>query len=705
MEIVRCLNITRRLAAGFGLVLCLLIVMLVVALYYNKKQSNEFNKISAVTMVEMRQYNILLDINNEIIRIQRDMILKRGSDVANDELELDRQHKKYDHIWSEQLKTPTSANGQRIREDVIKKYEAVKGIDQRILNLVKDGNIEQAAIDAVRIATPAMLDLNKVLTEGLTYQEKRSDAGFNAILQSSQQSSMALVLIGSVSLLLGGFASWVVARSLIRPLSLALQVASNVAAGRLDDLPIFTGSDEPAQLLRSLSAMQDQIKSVVLAQVNMARIHDEGRFSYRIDEKLFNGEYARLVHEINSLVDSHVNAALGLVAFMQRYAIGDLTEDFPRFPGEKALAHEAMDEVKANIGGIGAEIKRLSLAAANGDFSIRGDATKFKFEFQEMVENLNAMMAISDSNLSSLSAVLGAISAGDLDQQMHGDFNGVFAQMRDGANTTTQQLSNIIARIHHSVDAIHTAASEISTGNNDLSRRTEIQAANLEETAAAMEEMTSTVRQNAEHARQASSTSQQANQAVQDTAQAISEVVDVMQQISASSSRINEIITVIDGIAFQTNILALNAAVEAARAGDQGRGFTVVATEVRTLAQRSATAAKEIKDLIVESGRQVESGIACTQKTQKYMASLIEFANDVVGRIDEISMASREQSAGIEQINNTITQLDETTQQNAALVEEANAAARSLEEQVLQLNHAVSVFHLRHDTASARSLA
>ncbi len=240
--------------------------------------------------------------------------------------------------------------------------------------------------------------------------------------------------------------------------------------------------------------------------------------------------------------------------------------------------------------------------------------------------------------------------------------------------------------------SIKGAASEIAAGNQDLSQRTEQQAANLEETAASMEELTSTVKQNAEGARQANQLAIGAASVAVQGGEVVGKVVETMSGIEASSKKIADIISVIDGIAFQTNILALNAAVEAARAGEQGRGFAVVASEVRTLAQRSSGAAKEIKDLIDDSVQRVAEGSALVHTAGKTMGEVVASVQRVTDIMGEISAASQEQSAGIEQVNQTITQMDETTQQNAALVEEATAAARSLEEQAVQLTEAVAVF-------------
>ncbi|MDP1646522.1 MAG: methyl-accepting chemotaxis protein, partial [Thiobacillus sp.] len=248
--------------------------------------------------------------------------------------------------------------------------------------------------------------------------------------------------------------------------------------------------------------------------------------------------------------------------------------------------------------------------------------------------------------------------------------------------------------IKESVDAINTASKEIAAGNNDLSQRTEQQASSLEETASSMEELTSTVKQNADNAKQANQLAIGASNVAGKGGAVVGQVVHTMSSINESSRKIVDIISVIDGIAFQTNILALNAAVEAARAGEQGRGFAVVAAEVRNLAQRSAAAAKEIKTLIGDSVDKVENGSKLVAEAGSTMEEIVNAIKRVTDIMAEISAASSEQSAGIEQVNQAVGQMDEITQQNAALVEQATAAAESLQEQAGKLAQLVDTFKL-----------
>jgi methyl-accepting chemotaxis protein len=286
------------------------------------------------------------------------------------------------------------------------------------------------------------------------------------------------------------------------------------------------------------------------------------------------------------------------------------------------------------------------------------------------------------------------VASGDLSRQIVVTSRDETGQLMQALRDMNESLVGIVGNVRRGTDTMATASSQIAAGNQDLSSRTEEQASSLEETAASMEELTSTVKQNADNARQANQLAVSASSVALKGGSVVSEVVSTMGAINTSSRKIVDIIGVIDGIAFQTNILALNAAVEAARAGEQGRGFAVVAAEVRNLAQRSAAAAKEIKTLIGDSVEKVEEGSKQVAEAGKTMDEIVDSVKRVTDIMAEITAASQEQTSGIEQINQAITQMDQVTQQNAALVEEAAAAAASLQEQASGLSQVVSVFKL-----------
>ncbi|MBN3752504.1 HAMP domain-containing protein [Paraburkholderia sp. Tr-20389] len=286
------------------------------------------------------------------------------------------------------------------------------------------------------------------------------------------------------------------------------------------------------------------------------------------------------------------------------------------------------------------------------------------------------------------------IAQGRLNQPIEERGTNEIGRLFSGLAVMQASVARTVKTVRESADSIYIGADEIATGNADLSARTENQAASLEETASSMEELTATVRQNADHAREANALAETALDATSHGSNVVNQVVSKMQGIAQSSDRIAEIITVIDGIAFQTNILALNAAVEAARAGEQGRGFAVVAGEVRGLAQRSAQSAKEIKELISESVAEIQGGSVLVERAGEAMRNVSDSISRVTQMMAEISASSLEQSTGIEQVNQAVVQMDEMTQQNAALVEEAAAAASSLHQQTRQLKDAVSSFEI-----------
>jgi methyl-accepting chemotaxis protein len=294
------------------------------------------------------------------------------------------------------------------------------------------------------------------------------------------------------------------------------------------------------------------------------------------------------------------------------------------------------------------------------------------------------------------------VAQGNLTSEITDDGKDETGQLLRALRHMNERLADIVGRVRSGSESIATASAQIAAGNTDLSQRTEEQAASLQETAASMEELTSTVKQNTENAQQGNTLAANASEVAERGGVVVSRVVDTMKEISASSAKVAEIITVIEGIAFQTNILALNAAVEAARAGEEGRGFAVVAGEVRTLAQRSAIAAKEIKDLIDASVLKVSAGSQLVEEAGQTMNEVVQSVKRVADLMGEISAASSEQHTGIEQVNVAVSQMDEVTQQNAALVEQASAAAQSMALQSGALRDVVSVFQLGVNRAEVR---
>ncbi len=351
------------------------------------------------------------------------------------------------------------------------------------------------------------------------------------------------------------------------------------------------------------------------------------------------------------------------------------------------------------------ELADLLKAALGGDFARRLSLEGKSGFLATLSEGMNNLMGIVATNLEDIARVLNAIARGDLTEKITAEYGGTFGQLKDDTNTTVERLREVVGQIKEASESINVAAQEISAGNSDLSSRTEEQASSLEETASSMEQLNATVRQNADNARQAKELAGSSNEVAEQGGAMVGRVVETMGSIQESAKKIADIIGVIDSIAFQTNILALNAAVEAARAGEQGRGFAVVASEVRSLAQRSAQAAREIKALIADSVDKVEDGAKLVNEAGQTMEEVVSNFQKLSSLVTEIAEASSEQSSGIEQVTQAVGQMDEVTQQNAALVEEAAAAAESLEDQARSLVRSVAMFRLHAGSLPAGQAA
>ncbi|MFN4163623.1 MAG: methyl-accepting chemotaxis protein [Ferrovibrio sp.] len=333
-------------------------------------------------------------------------------------------------------------------------------------------------------------------------------------------------------------------------------------------------------------------------------------------------------------------------------------------------------------------------AAAAGDLNQRIDAEPLKGVMRKLGEGVNTLLDSFAGTIGAVNRVLDGMAHGDLSRRVEGSYQGVFAELQENANKTAEQLGEVVRRIADTARTVRDAAGEISSGSTDLAGRTEQQAASLEETAASMHEITATVKQNADNAQAASQLATAARNTANTGGAVVQDAVTAMGGIESSSQKIVDIVSLIDEIAFQTNLLALNASVEAARAGEAGKGFAVVAQEVRALAQRSANASKEIKDLIQASNTEVRRGAELVNRAGGVLSEIVTSVKKVADIISEIASASREQATGLEEVNTAVANMDEMTQRNGALVEQTTASAQAMASQADQLNELVAYFRL-----------
>ncbi|WP_372357022.1 methyl-accepting chemotaxis protein [Xanthomonas sp. NCPPB 3443] len=690
------LRIGQRLALGFLAIIVLMVILTVVGIQRVRSIDQQLTAINEVNSVKQRYaINFRGSVHDRAIALRDVVLMDDPADRHAAEQSIDKLAADYARA-AQPLDDMIASSTDAKEKDIL---QQIKSIEQRTLPLIAQVRAFRDAADKAQAeqhllqqARPAFIAWLASINAFIDLQEAKNRQAARQAVATARGFAMLMVMSTVVALLLGAAIAFLLTRSVVLPLRQSLRLAQRINDGDLRSQDAATSNDESGQLLRAMQQMQRRLQEVIWAQRSMAARHDAGEISYRTDPQGFPGEYGDMVQDTNALVHAHVQTQLRMTQVMGSYAIGDLTQDIEQYPGEKSAITATMQQVKRNLQAINAQIQELTQAACAGDFALRGKAETFEHDFRLMVENLNTMMATSDTNLASFSGLLRAIADGDLTVRMSGNFHGVFASMRDDANSTVHRLTDIVTRIQTTSNSISFVAEDIASGNQQLAQRSEQQAASLEETAASMEELTSTVKQNAEHATRANQLARGAAAIASEGRDVVGQVIEQMSGIEASSRRIADIISVIDGIAFQTNILALNAAVEAARAGEQGRGFAVVASEVRTLSHRSSDAAKEIKRLIDDSVQRVADGSTLVHTAGTTMGEIVTSVQHVTDIMAHISAASQEQAGGIEQVNHTIAQMDETTQHNVRLVEAASTAAHALEQHSAQLTRAVEVF-------------
>ena len=550
---------------------------------------------------------------------------------------------------------------------------------------------------AVSNATPA----GAVVTAALG---SLSAATYDAVKQeledrlASQSRSLYINVTALSGLLLFALAlGAVTSRSITRPMAHAISIFGSIAKGRYDNRIQQGGTDETGQVLRALAQMQERLQQLKEEEANAAATVG-GRIS------------AALEHATSSMLVA--DSELKIIYFNQTFREimqgleARIRTDLPGFALDTLVGSDVVvlyphpSEAHATLAGL-RDRWREEITFADRTFRIDANPV-----FGESGERIGTVLEWTDRTEQAgvereMHEILEAVLAGSLDQRVsERDKSGFMGVMSANVNKLVDNMAEMIAQVKEASAEVHRGAQEIASGTSNLSQRTEQQSSSLAETASSMEQMTSTVKQNADHAGQANELAAAARDDAVKGGTVVTDAVRAMQDISDSSRRISDIIAVINEIAFQTNLLALNAAVEAARAGEQGRGFAVVAGEVRSLAGRSATAAKEIKQLIQDSEQKVRDGALLVTQSGQTLEQIVASVKKVSSIVADIAAASREQSAGIEQVNRAVAQMEEITQQNAALVEQATTSSKDMAEAASRLNQMMSRYRLESAPAA-----
>ena len=731
------ISVKTRLIFVIGLLSILLIAIGSMGLF-GMTQSNERLRSAyedgIVPMDQLADIQALLLTNRLRIAVALvtptpDVIKKNTDEVEQNIAEVT---KKWDAYAASSLAPEEKLLADKFAED--RKHFVVEGLKPAIAALrANDINLaNQIVVEKIRpLYEPVGTGIGKLLQFKI---DSAKQEYLSAQAQFSLLRNIAIFLIGS-GIALAALLGITLIRAIVRPLNAAIGHFEEIGKGNYRNEIVVEANDEVGKVLEALKSMQFKLDADITEANRVA--NENLRIKNALDKVESNVMLADVdgkiiyTNETVAVMMNRNEAELQKVLpqFDAKKLIGTSMDVFHRNPGhQRAMlaslsgTHRAQIKVGSltfsltanpviNASGervgtvvewldrtaevaVEREVASIVEAAVMGDFTKRIEMQGKTGFFQQLAEGINQLMEISSVGLNEVVRVLGALAKCDLTEKISNHYEGTFGKLKDDSNHTVVQLTEIMNQIKESAESISSATKEISSGNLDLSSRTEQQASSLEETASSMEELTSTVKQNAENARQANQLAIGASDIAARGGEVVKHVVSTMNSISESSNKIVDIISVIDGIAFQTNILALNAAVEAARAGEQGRGFAVVATEVRNLAQRSAAAAKEIKTLIEDSVSKVDTGSKLVDQAGKTMDEVVVSVKRVNDIMSEITAASLEQSSGIEQVSQAVSQMDEVTQQNAALVEQAAAAAESLEEQAQKLVDVVATFRI-----------
>jgi methyl-accepting chemotaxis protein len=506
---------------------------------------------------------------------------------------------------------------------------------------------------------------------------RRVVATVHGVADQARFSFWAILALFAAMLAMAASLSIFIALSITRPVSQLVETMGILAGGDISvEVPGIDRGDEIGTMAKAVLVFRDAaIEKTRLEAESAERERRAAAEEAERERRAAAKEAEETERERRSAAEKAERA---------RCAIEEKSEADRRTTAEReAAAAKVMKEFEAAVGGI-------VQAAMAGDFSQRVPLDGKDGIIRNLASSMNTMCENVGQVFDDVVRMLAALAQGDLTARITANYQGAFASVKDNANTTAQRLTETIKV---AAKEVANAAIEISSATTDLSQRTEEQAASLEETAASMEEISATVRKNAENAQQASRSAATAREIGSRGGAVVAQAVEAMGRIDESSHRIAHIIGVIDEIARQTNLLALNAAVEAARAGDAGRGFAVVAAEVRNLSQRPSQAAKDITDLITSSNARVKDGVELVNRAGAALDEIVASIKSVFDIVADIATAGAEQAAGIEQVNKVLTQMDEVTQQNSALVEENAATAKTLEQQSSQMDERVSFFH------------
>jgi methyl-accepting chemotaxis protein len=690
------LTVKARLLFLIGLMSAIMLTLTGISLYALNKTNEGLKSVyvdrtiplSSLAEIKAKQIDIRLKIANVINEPQEaersfEKITKNRDDINT--------------MWAEYMKSYLTPDekilADKFTEDR-KKYIS-EGIDP-VLELLKKGESESAQSLVIEKIRPLFVPVSDGIDALVQLQKDVAKEEF----ETSQSRYHLLLTTSIVMFIVGVIASLFIGLRLVSSLlnelggepNYAAEVVRKISHGELSTNVVVKQGDK-SSLLYSINSMRENLANIINNTSSVMKDVAHGELGTQMTIEV-EGDFIALKRNINeTIIQLRVTLfALNDVMYalynaeFSKVITGSVKGKFKETLDRAIQTQNALREMLSDVGQV---MEKVAIGDINHRVTAEG-----RGELLELKNNVNKTLVALES-LNEIEGVVAALANGNLTKTITTNYPGIFGNVTASLNNTVEHLKNLIGEIKVSSEIIASAANEIASGNNDLSRRTEDQASSLQETAASMEELSATVQENTTNAKHANDLALGASTTAKKGVSVVGEVVLTMSNINESSRQIVDIITVIDDIAFQTNILALNAAVEAARAGEQGKGFAVVAVEVRNLAQRAASAAGEIKRLISDSVDRISGGTKQVEQAGKTMEDIVTAIQSVTRIMSDIAAASIEQNSGIEQINQAVTQMDEVTHQNAALVEQAAAAAESLSDQTRSLAMEMATFKIK----------
>jgi methyl-accepting chemotaxis protein len=564
-----------------------------------------------------------------------------------------------------------------------------------------EGTGGDEVFDELQIVATQVFSLQDVLDKMTESDKSAVASAFASALSGHERSNQVMLVVAAVSALLLVVTSTLIIRATLDAMRSAVHGMRALAKGDLSQETSHKGNDEIGQMVSSVGDVTGTVNELAKEVTSLIDAVRAGRISVRGEPHRFQGAYAQLIENINELIDEFVDPIETTADFVERISRGDIppaiTEEYE---GDFNKTKNNLNVMAGTLNSLVKQVAGVTVAARDGRLSKRGDASDFSGVWGELIGGVNETFEAVALPIQEVSHVLSNIANGNLTTTIKSNYGGDFAKLRDDVNGTVTKLTDVISNIKGSSVSVARAANELAENNQTLRTRTEVHANNLKETASSMNAMTQTVQQNADNAREANDLVIQAREKARQGGEAVNTVVSAMEGINDASGKIGDIISVIDEIAFQTNLLALNAAVEAARAGEQGRGFAVVANEVRVLAGRTGTAAKEIAELIQNSVTKVDEGSRLVDESGQTLKEIISAVSNVTEVVSAIAEASSEQTERIQNVDDAIGRMTNMTQENAAAVEQATETTLSMGGEARQLDDMIDFFHVGASTGS-----